>query len=33
MDNISNITSVKNITNSLNKFDNTLNHKTIGSYI
>ena len=33
MDNISNITSVRNITNSLNKFDNTLNHKTIGSYI
>ena len=33
MDNISNITSVRKITNSLNKFDNTLNHKTIGSYI
>ena len=33
MDNIYNITSVRNITNSLNKFDNTLNHKTIGSYI
>ena len=33
MDNISNITSARNITNSLNKFDNTLNHKTIGSYI
>ena len=33
MDNISNITSVRNITNSLNKFDNALNHKTIGSYI
>ena len=33
MDNISNITSVRNITNSLNKMDNTLNHKTIGSYI
>ena len=33
MDNISNITSVRNITNSLNKFDSTLNHKTIGSYI
>lgn len=33
MDNISNITSVRNITNSLNKFDNTLNHKTIGAYI
>ena len=33
MDNISNITSVRNITNSLNKFNNTLNHKTIGSYI
>ena len=32
MDNISNITSIRNITNSLNKFDNTLNHKTIGSY-
>ena len=27
MDNISNITSVRNITNSLNKFDNALNHK------
>lgn len=33
MDNISNITSVRNITNSLNRIDNTLNHKTIGSYI
>lgn len=33
MDNISNITSIRNITNSLNKFENTLNHKTIGSYI
>lgn len=33
MDNISNITSVRNITNSLSKLDNTLNHKTIGSYI
>ena len=33
MVNISNITSIRNITNSLNKFDNTLNHKTIGSYI
>lgn len=33
MDNISNITSVRNITNSLNRMDNTLNHKTIGSYI
>ena len=33
MDNISNITAIRNITNSLNKFDNTLNHKTIGSYI
>ncbi len=33
MDNISNITSVRNITNSLNKFDSALNHKTIGSYI
>ena len=33
MDNISNITSVRNITNSLNKMDNTLNHKTIGAYI
>lgn len=33
MDNSSNITSIRNITNSLNKFDNTLNHKTIGSYI
>ncbi len=33
MDNISNITSIRNITNSLNRIDNTLNHKTIGSYI
>ena len=33
MDNISNITSVRNITNSLKRADNTLNHKTIGSYI
>ena len=33
MDNIANITSIRNITNSLNKYDNTLNHKTIGSYI
>ena len=33
MDNISNITSVRNITNYLNKVDKTLNHKTIGSYI
>ena len=33
MDNISNISSVRNITNSLNRIDNTLNHKTIGSYI
>lgn len=33
MDNISNITSIRNITNSLKKFDNSLNHKTIGSYI
>ena len=33
MDNISNITSVRNITNSLKKADDTLNHKTIGSYI
>ena len=33
MDNISNITSVRNITNSLNRIDNSLNHKTIGSYI
>ena len=33
MDNISNITSVRNITNSLKRADDTLNHKTIGSYI
>lgn len=33
MDNISNITSVRNITNSLNKIDNELNNKTVGSYI
>lgn len=33
MDNISNITSIRNITNSLNKIDNKLNHKTIGTYI
>ncbi|MBR3324729.1 MAG: ATP-binding protein [Clostridia bacterium] len=33
MDNISNITSVRNITNSLKRADGTLNHKTIGSYI
>lgn len=33
MDNISNITSVRNITNSLKKSDDTLNHKTVGSYI
>ena len=33
MDNISNITSIRNITNALNKFDNTINHKTVGSYI
>ena len=33
MDNISNITSVRNITNYLNRVDKTLNHKTIGSYI
>ena len=33
MDNISNITSVRNITNSLKRDDGTLNHKTIGSYI
>ena len=33
MDNISNITSVRNITNSLKRADYTLNHKTIGSYI
>ena len=33
MDNISNITSIRNITNSLKRSDNTLNHKTIGSYI
>jgi len=33
MDNISNITSVRNITNSLKRTDDTLNHKTIGSYI
>lgn len=33
MDNISNITSVRNITNSLKRADDALNHKTIGSYI
>ena len=33
MDNISNITSIRNITNSLKRADDTLNHKTIGSYI
>lgn len=33
MDNISNITSVRSITNSLKRADDTLNHKTIGSYI
>ena len=33
MDNISNITSVRNITNELKRDDYTLNHKTIGSYI
>ena len=33
MDNISNITSVRNITNSLKRADDTLNHKTIGAYI
>ena len=33
MDNISNMTSVRNITNSLKRSDDTLNHKTIGSYI
>lgn len=33
MDNISNITSIRNITNSLKRSENTLNHKTIGSYI
>lgn len=33
MDNISNITSVRNITNSLKRSDDTLNHKTIGAYI
>ena len=33
MDNISNITSVRNITNSLKRDDDTLNHKTIGSYL
>lgn len=33
MDNISNITSIRNITNSLKRVDDTLNHKTIGSYI
>lgn len=33
MDNISNITSVRNITNSLKRADDTLNHKTVGSYI
>lgn len=29
MDNSSNITSIRNITNSLNKFDNTLNHNRL----
>ena len=33
MDNISNITSIRNITNSLKRADDTINHKTIGSYI
>ena len=33
MDNISNITSIRNITNSLKRADDTLNHKTICSYI
>lgn len=33
MDNISNITSIRNITNSLKRADEMLNHKTIGSYI
>jgi hypothetical protein len=33
MDNISNITSIRNITNSLKRSDDLLNHKTIGSYI
>ena len=33
MDNVSNITSIRNITNSLKRADDTLNHKTIGSYI
>ena len=33
MDNISNITSIRNITNSLKRADDKLNHKTIGSYI
>lgn len=33
MDNISNITSVRNITNSLKRADDSINHKTIGSYI
>ena len=33
MDNISNITSIRNITNSLKRNDDTINHKTIGAYI
>ena len=33
MDNISNITSVRKITNSLKRNDDNLNHKTIGAYI
>lgn len=32
-DNISNITSVRNITNTLNKNDVSVDHKTIGNYI
>lgn len=33
MDNISNITSIRKIANSLQKSDNSVNHKTVGSYI
>ena len=33
MDNISNLTSIRSITNYLNQYDNEVNHKTIGTYI
>ena len=33
MDNISNLTSIRSITNYLNQYDNEVNHKTIGAYI